>query len=146
MIELDECWLYYGDCLTEPPEGYYGYVYCIIDDTGKSYWGKKAFVHSTRKVISKRARAISGSKKRIERGVKDSKWLEYWGSCKPLLQYIQERGGTHGFKRYILKLCKDKSSLAYWEMAYMVENKVLFREDCWNGNIISKFFKSKIHE
>lgn len=142
---MDNCWIYDGECLDTPPEGYYGFIYCIIDDTGKEYWGKKAFEHNTKKVLSKRARVASGTKKRIERGKKDSGWLDYWGSCKPLLTYIGEKG-TKNFQRVILKLCKDKSSLAYWEMVIQINNNVLFREDCWNSNVAGKYFKGKIHE
>jgi len=142
----DDCWYYNGECLYEPPEGYYGFIYVIYDDKGKSYFGKKAFLHQTKKVLSKRARVVSGTRKRIERGVKDSKWLDYWGSCKELLKYIEERGNTNGFRRTILKLCKDKASLSYWEIVYMINNNVLFRQDCYNGNVGGKFFKGKIHE
>ncbi len=140
---MDNCWIYEGKCLEIPPEGYYGFIYCITDITGKQYWGRKAFEHKTKKTISKKARVASGSKKRIERGTKDSGWQEYYGSCKPLLTHIEEIG-TEGVTREIIKLCKDKQSLAYWEMVTQINN-VLFT-DCWNSNVGGKFFKGKIHE
>lgn len=139
-----ECWQWQGECLDTPPEGAYGFIYLIVDDTGKKYWGKKAFVHATKKKISKKVQKESGTRKRIERGTKDSKWADYWGSSLPLLEYIKERG-TEGFQRHVLKICFDKQSLAYWEMVYLVQNEVLFRDDCWNGNVLAKFFKNKIH-
>lgn len=140
-----DCWLLNGECLTVPPEGYYGYIYHIVDDQGKHYWGKKAFTHRQKTKLSKRAKTLVENKgKRILVKQKDSGWLNYWGSCKPLLEYIKLRGGTSGFRREILHLCKDKQSLAYWEMEVLVKNKVLFRDDCWNGNVLSKFFKNKI--
>ena len=139
------CWVYEGECLETPPEGYYGFIYMIVDDTGKQYIGKKAFVHNVKKTLSKRARSKAENPRlRVSRLTKDSGWLDYWGSCKPLLEYIKEKG-TEGFERGILKLCKDKQSLAYWELAFLVKKEVLFR-DTWNGNISGKFFKNKIHE
>ena len=120
------CWMYEEECLEIPPEGYYGFIYMITDNVGKRYIGKKAFVHATKKTISKRARAKSDTpRKRVERGTKDSGWRDYWGSCKPLLEYIKERGSTVGFTRTILKLCFDKQSLAYWELAALVNYGVL---------------------
>lgn len=143
---MSNCWKYKGACLEEPPEGYYGFVYRITDDKGRDYYGKKAFFHKKKSKISKRTRIKVGTRKRIKIQDFDSKWLGYYGSCKPLLEYIETRGGTDGFTRSILKLCKDKQSLTYWEMYYLTQNNVLFREDTWNGNIMSRFFKGKIHE
>lgn len=140
----NECWIYNKECLEVPPKGYYGFIYVITDDKGKKYWGKKAFTHKSKTKLSKKARV--GTRKRYNIGTKDSKWLEYWGSCKPLLAYITEKGDTQGFTREIIKLCENRQSLAYWELAILIENKVLFRDDCWNGNVAAKYFKGKIHK
>lgn len=137
------CWQFKGECLEVPPTGFYGFIYRIVDDQGREYFGKKAFAHTKKTKLSKKAR--KGTRKRVKITSIDSKWLSYWGSCKPLLEYIETRGGTHGFSRTIIKLCENRQSLTYWEMAILVENKVLFREDTWNGNIMSRFFKGKIH-
>jgi hypothetical protein len=138
------CWKFKGDCLNVPPSGFYGFIYCITDDQGREYFGKKAFAHRRKTKLSKKAR--QGTRKRIKIEEVDSKWLNYWGSCKPLLEYIETRGGTKGFTRTILKLCKDKQSLTYWEVHYLTQNNVLFRTDTWNSNILSRFFKGKIHQ
>lgn len=140
---MKKCWIYKGKCLYDPPEGFYGYIYVITDNTGKKYYGKKAFTHRKKTKLSKKARV--GTRKRIKISSVDSGWLDYWGSSKPLLEYI-EKNTTKGFKREILKLCKDKQSWSYWELAILIEQKVLFREDCWNGNIAGKYYKNKIHE
>lgn len=138
------CWVHEGKCMEEPPEGYYGFIYLIVDDKGNKYWGKKAFTHKKKTALSKKARV--GTRKRVKVQQVDSKWMSYWGSCKPLLEYIKNRGGTHGFSRYVLKLCKNRSALTYWETHVLFENRVLFREDTWNGHILSRFYKGKIHE
>lgn len=135
------CWYYKGKCLKEMPEGYQGYVYKITDDKGKVYYGKKAFTHRRKTKLSKKAR--EGTRKRVKVEQVDSKWLNYWGSCKPLLEYIKVNG-TQGFKREILILCKTKQDLTYRELEILIKENVLFRDDCWNGNILSRFFKGKI--
>lgn len=139
--------MYGGVCLETPPDGYYGFIYKITDDQGKVYYGKKAFEHSKKKVISKRARKLSGTRKRIERSKVDSGWMDYWGSSKAFIEYLDQHYHSRNFcTREILMLCKDKASLAYWEMSFLVRENVLFRDDCWNGNISGKYFKGKIHE
>jgi len=149
---MDNCWLTpEGNCLEEIPQGYYGFIYKITLSDGSFYIGKKAFEHSKKKVLSKKARKESGTRKRIERIKQDSGWLEYWGSSKAFIDYLDQKdqewngGCRKNATRKILKLCKDKASLAYWEMVTLVQNNVLFRDDCWNGNISGRFFKGKIH-
>jgi len=135
------CWVYKDKCLESPPRGFYGFVYCITDDTGRKYWGKKAFTHRRKVALSKKAR--KSTRKRVKITEKDSGWLNYWGSSKPLLEYISQKGTTN-FHREVLKLCKTKASLSYWETYYLFINNVLFN-DSWNGHILSRFFKGKIH-
>ena len=136
-------WKYNNKNFKDPGE-YYGFIYIIYDDTGKWYIGKKAFSHRKKTKLSKKARI--GTRKRINISYKDSGWNEYWGSCKPLLEYIENRGGTQGFKRIILKLCKNRQSLAYWEIDYLCTKKALFDENSWNNNIGGRYFRGKIHQ
>lgn len=137
-------WLYNGKPFDEiEASGFEGFVYCIIDNKGRKYYGKKAFNHRNKVKLSKKARV--GTRKRVEIRTKDSGWLTYWGSSKELLAYIAENG-TEGFERHIVKLCENKQSLAYWEMHYMVTEGVLFSDNFWNGNILGKFYKGKIHK
>lgn len=137
-------WLYNGEPFDElMSAGYEGFVYLIIDDKGKKYIGKKAFSHRNKVALSKKARV--GTRKRVEIRQKDSGWKNYWGSSKDLLAYI-EQTGTENFQRHIIKLCENKQSLSYWEMHHMVLENVLFSDDYWNGNVLGKFFKGKIHK
>jgi hypothetical protein len=138
-------WIYKGKVIKEAPKDFYGFIYCIVDDKGKRYWGKKAFEHNKKTKLSKKARKATG--KRIVRTKVDSGWQDYWGSSKFLIEYLEEvPSRKNKCIREIIKLCKDKASLSYWEMVTLVNYNVLFREDCWNGNILGKFFKGKIHE
>lgn len=146
MKNKKDCWLLNKKCVEIEPKGYYGFTYCITDDKGKKYYGKKAFTHRTKTKLSKRAKALPENKgKRVSIGTKNSGWLTYWGSCKPLLEYIAKNGNS-GFKREVVKLCLTKQDLAYYEAELLIKERVLFRDDCWNGNVLSKFFKGKINE
>lgn len=136
------CWVYKKKCLETPPENCYGFIYKITDDIGKVYWGKKAFTHKKKTRLSKKARV--GTRKRINVTQVDSGWMNYWGSCKPLLDYIKTCRNLNKFKREILFLCPDKQTLAYYETKVLIDNEVLFRDDCWNGNVIGKFYKGRI--
>jgi hypothetical protein len=137
-------WIYEGEEFDPlQANGFEGFVYCITDDKGRKYIGKKSFSHRNKVKLSKKARV--GTRKRVEIRYKSSGWENYWGSSKDLLAYIQEVG-TEGFQRHILKLCENKQSLSYWEMAYMVKEEVLFSDNFWNGNVLGKFFRGKIHK
>ncbi len=147
MESTNNCWIMDGKCLYDKPEGFVGYIYHIQDDQNRHYWGKKLFEFSKKKILSKKARKESGTRKRIERSKIQSDWLDYWSSSKELLEYIAMANPNKlGFKREIIKLCKNKESLSYWETAILIQNNALFREDCYNGNINGKWFKGKIHE
>lgn len=134
-------WKYKGKELKEPPPNTYGFVYLIIDDSGKKYWGKKAFTHKRKVRLSKKRR--KETRKRVEVLIKDSGWKNYSGSCKPLQEYILQRGGTHGFKGEILKMCKDRTSLSYWETYYLFKEHAIL-SDSWNSHVL-RFFKGKVH-
>lgn len=135
------CWILPdGSCCEVPPEGYYGFTY-VVRGHGKTYFGKKAFLHRRKTKLSKKAR--TGTRKKVSIKQVDSKWLSYYGSCKPLLAAMKETG-TSGYTRHILHLCKTRQELAYRELELLVKNDVLFRDDCWNSNILSRFFKGKL--
>jgi len=142
---MENCWIFNGKCLYDAPEGYYGYIYHIIDRENRHYWGKKAFEHNKKIKLSKKKRV--GTRKRIERTKVDSGWLDYWGSSKFLQEYFEkENPDKESCYREIIKLCKNKESLSYWEVATLIENQVLFRDDCYNGNIGGRYFRGKVHK
>lgn len=141
---MQEEWMYKLRPFDESmASNYEGFIYRITDNNGKMYIGKKSFNHKRKTRLSKKARV--GTRKRVEIKIKDSGWKDYWGSSKEFLAYIAENG-TKGFKREIIMLCSDKASLSYWEMHYLVQENVLFSDKYWNGNVLGKFFKGKIHK
>ncbi len=142
---MEDCWIYQGNCLEEPPKDCIGFIY-KIEFPNKSgeicyYIGKKVFEFSKKKKITKKVKKLTNTKKRIERVKVESDWKDYYGSGTLLNHYIEKRGGTEGFKRYILELYKDKSSLTFGEVEALVKNNALFDPYCWNITILNKFFR-----
>ena len=145
---MENCWYYKGQCIQELPEGAFGFLYKIItyNEIGlpKYYFGKKQ-LHFKKKVkLPRKARLNSENKrKRIDYKVSESDWRDYYGSSKELLKWIEENG-TQDVYREILSFHNTKIDLTYREMELLVKENVLFREDCYNSNILSKFFRGKI--
>lgn len=136
-----DCWIYQGKCLETPPNGFYGYVYCIyslIDN--RIYVGKKAFTHKSRRKLSKKDKLLPENKgKRVQIGLKDSGWLDYFGSSKELLEEI-EKLGKENFKREILDFAKNKSELTLKEIEFQIKFNVL-RIPSFNNWIGGKVYK-----
>ena len=127
-------WLYNDRPLTEEDmEGYVGFVYHITNTkTDKKYIGKKLFRFSRKKSVK--------GQKRKRRFIIESDWSTYYGSNKELLKDVELLGEEH-FHREILKLCRTKGEMSYWETYYQFQNNVLFREDYYN-----QFISCRINE
>lgn len=94
-----------------------GFVYIIENiKTGKGYVGKKLFSKAGYK-------QVKGKKKKIR---KPSDWKNYWGSNKELLETLKkDKQKDDNYKRTILKLCKSKGELSYYELYYQIYYDVL---------------------
>ena len=126
-------WFYNGHEFTDTPKDYQGFVYCITElDTDKKYIGKKNFWRpKTLPKNSKRARRV--------RTKVESDWREYYGSNQKLQLLVEQRGESN-YKRTILRLCKTKGEMSYYEAKLQFEFDVLLREDYYN-----EFIGCKIH-
>ena len=126
-------WYYRNTSFKETPEDYQGFVYEITElRTGKKYIGKKNFWKpKTLPKNSKRKRRI---RIRVE-----SDWRSYFGSSGVLNQLVEEQGDQN-FKRVILKLCKTKGEMSYYEAKLQFENDVLLNDEYYN-----EFIGCKIH-
>lgn len=121
------CWLYNNDCLTEPPEGFCGYIYLITNLLDKRiYVGKKQFAILKKTRVSKRTRKKTGTRKRVNFQKVDSQWLDYWSSSIELQEDVKKLG-EENFKREILTLCKSKAELSYSEGYYQYKYDVLHK-------------------
>ena len=54
----------------------------------------------------------------------DSDWQNYWGSSTILQEDIIKKGESN-FERKILRLCKTRGEVNYWEVKVMFEKDVL---------------------
>lgn len=111
-----------------------GFVYELIDkENNMSYIGKKT-LFSTR-----RLKPLKGQKRK-RKVVKESDWMDYFGSSDRVKLLVEE-SGQERFERRILRLCDSKGEMSYWEMWYQMTNHVLLRPDRY----YNAFVGGKIH-
>ena len=127
------------------PNQYEGYIYMTTNlETGRSYIGKKNFFHKTNVKLGKKELAAlpttRGKKPSKKLVIKESNWKDYWGSNKELIQDVKELGPEH-FECLILRLCKTKKQLTYFEVHYQCTSDCLLGANSYNDNILAKFFR-----
>lgn len=121
-------WYYNDEPLIEIPEGVVGFVYCITNlENNRKYIGKKNAFFSKTKMVK-------GKKKKFK---VPSDWPTYYGSNKELIADVEAKG-EHSFKREILRLCKTKAEMSYFELVEQIDNRVLERDDYYNDWIMVK--------
>ena len=126
-------WYYNNELFELTPEEYQGFVYQITElHTNKKYIGKKNFWKP--KILP-----INKTRKRRVRTRVESDWKTYFSSSSQIQKLVEE-SGEEKFKREILKLCKTKGEMSYYEAKLQFENNVLFRDDYYN-----EFIGCKIH-
>ena len=125
---------YYKDMLfEETPENYQGFVYEITElQTNKKYIGKKNFWKP--KILPKNSKRKRRIRTRVE-----SDWRSYFGSSGILIEKVNEYG-EKVFTRVILKLCKTKGEMSYYEAKLQFEKNVLLSDEYYN-----EFIGCKIH-
>jgi hypothetical protein len=126
-------WYYKGKEFNETPEEYQGFVYEITElRTGKKYIGKKNFWRP--KTLPKNSRRSRRVKTKVE-----SDWRSYYGSNVELQRLVEE-SGSDAYKRVILRLCKTKGEMSYFEAKEQFEKDVLLSDNYYN-----EFIGCKIH-
>lgn len=110
-----------------------GFVYCITDlNNSKKYVGKKT-LWSIR-----RLKPLKGkTRKRIKKAQSD--WMKYYGSNEEVKLLVENHGGER-FKREIIRLCKTKGLMNYYEAKEQFDREVLFSDEYYN-----QFIGCKIH-
>jgi hypothetical protein len=130
------------------PKGCVGFIYRITNlNDGRFYIGRKILKNTNKVKISKKELLEvtgKGRKPLKKTVVKESNWIDYYGSCKPLLTDIAKLGiGT--FKREIIKFCFSKKQMTYEEMRQQIYHQVLEKPQCtYNENIAGKFFSKDL--
>ena len=97
------------------------------------YIGKKNFYFS-------KTKQIKGKKKRYK---VESDWKTYYGSNNELNEHV-ELFGEKKFKREILRLCKSKGEMTYFEAKYQFEYGVLENDKWYNTWIMCKVRKNHL--
>lgn len=120
--------------LPSKPYDYVGFVYEIENHEGKKYIGQKKF---WKKVTYP---PLKGRKNKRHKEVL-SDFLTYWGSNTKLQEDVLRANGR-GFKRRILRLCKGKVEMNYFEALYQFQNDVLGIE---NKNNKDKYYNNMIN-
>ena len=126
-------WYYNNEEFIETPEQYQGFVYEITElRTGKKYIGKKNFWRP--KILPKNSKRSRRVKTKVE-----SDWRSYYGSNVELQRLVEE-SGSDGYKRVILRLCKSKGEMSYYEAKLQFQYDVLLSDEYYN-----EFIGCKIH-
>ena len=127
-------WLFENKEFTSEEIGdYVGFVYLITDlKNNKMYVGKKNF-WSIRKLPP-----LKGQKRKRTKKA-ESDWKNYFGSSEAVKLLVEEYG-QDSFKREILRLCKTKGEMSYFEAKEQFDREVLFSDEYYNA-----FIGCKIH-
>lgn len=123
-------WFYNGEPFTSDMIcDYVGFVYQIIDTrNGKKYIGKKG-------LISKRKLPPLKGMKRRRTKIVETDWQDYYGSSEQVKNLVEEFGGS-SFHREILRLCKSKGEMSYWESKIQFETDCLLKPDEYYNEFI----------
>lgn len=130
---------YYGDkeFTSDMIENYVGFVYVITDlSNDKKYVGKKLFT-------SKRRLPPLKGKTRKRIVLKESDWMDYYGSSDEVKALLEEKGADN-FRRDILHLCESKGVMSYLEAKEQFDRDVLLSEEYYNGIINCKIHRSHV--
>jgi hypothetical protein len=144
-------WTYNGKSITEisdMPEGTIGFIYKITNGlTGQYYIGKKS-------LYSHRTLPPLKGYKRKRKVVKESKWQDYRSSNPSVQLWFKEnefalledrRSDINDtLNLQILRFCKSKKALTYYELQEQFSNNVLADELSLNDNLLGKFFRKDL--
>ena len=128
-------WLYYGEPVIEDSlSDFIGFVYIITNlDSGRQYIGKKLLKF-------RRTKTVKGKRKKI---LVDSDWRTYWGSNKVLIEEVQSLGPDK-YKREIVRLCKSKGELNYFEAKHQFTMGALESDAYYNESIMVRVHRSHL--
>ena len=144
-------WTYKGKCITEisdMPEGTIGFIYKITNgETGQYYIGKKS-------LYSHRTLPPLKGYKRKRKVVKESKWLDYrssnasvqlWFHSNEMALQEEPRGEINDtLKLEILRFCKGKKALTYYELQEQFAHDVLGDDLYLNDKLLGKFYRKDL--
>jgi hypothetical protein len=128
--------------LTDMPEETYGFIYKISNKiTGQYYIGKKQVVSVRKKNFGKKKLSTITDKrvKKYEMVSKESDWKTYRSSNSVVKSWNEDE-----IELEILRFCKSKKSLTYYELQEQFYYNVLADTNSLNDNLIGKFFRKDL--
>jgi len=118
-------------------EDYIGFVYVICElSSNKKYVGKKLFK-------SKRKLPPLKGKTRKRTVIKESDWMDYYGSSDEVKALVETLGASN-FHREILHLCMSKGEMSYLEAKEQFDRDVLLSSEYYNGIINCKIHRNHV--
>jgi hypothetical protein len=142
-------WLYQEseiDSIEKFPEGTVAFIYKItrIED-GKFYIGKKSIYSTKTKALTKKELSEQSDKRlsKKKKVTSESDWKTYYGSDALLKEDVKAKG-KEAFKREILLFCTSKKQATYQEVRQQILNNCLESDNCYNGQILGKFWKKDV--
>ena len=148
-------WTYQGKIINElsdMPEGTYGFIYKITNGyTNEYYIGKKQVISIRKRNFGKRETAALTDKrmKRYEMVTKEAKWERYRSSNVTVSSWFDKTGNPSSAENdrlelKILKFCKSKKALTYYELQEQFSHNVLADTHSLNDNLLGKFFRKDL--
>ena len=134
-MDYENPWLLNEQIFTsEMIAAHVGFVYRITNlHDGRFYIGKKLFTRAGRK-------QVKGKKKKIR---VESDWKKYYSSSEELNADVQKLG-IHKFRREILRLCKSRGELNYFEAKYQFSMDALESDNFYNNLIMVRVHRSHL--
>ena len=123
-------WYYNNEPFTSEMIGdYVGFVYEITDKSnGLKYIGKKG-------LISRRKLPPLKGKKRRRVKIIETDWQDYYGSSETVKLLVEENG-KENFHREILRLCRKKAEMSYYEAKLQFDTDCILKPDEYYNEFI----------
>jgi hypothetical protein len=135
-------WKYRNKELKIAPDSdkYIGFIYeMTYKPTGQKYIGRKRFWLFKKTRIGKKEKALTKTRKTFKYVPKETDWKNYFSSN----QFLMDNATKKNTDRKILRMCKSKTEMTYYECKYQFCNGVLESDKWLNGNILGKIFKTE---
>ena len=139
-------WTYNGveiNDISQFPEGAVGFVYKITNvHTGKFYIGKKILRFKRTKALTKKELTLITDKRSSKKKtvITESDWKTYYGSEEKLKNDIKLYG-TDYLSRVIICICNSTKQMTYQEVKQQILHGCLESDNCYNSQILGKFWK-----
>lgn len=137
-------WQYQGKEVTEPLEGYEGFIYIVHNETKNMFYiGRKSFYSYSKKKLTVTEKKLPENKRKtfkIEK--KNTTWKSYNGSCDELNQHIKD---GDKIRKEVIRFCKTRKQMTAWETKYILCD-CFGTDNCYNGNVLGKIFKKDFED